>query len=240
MISKALDKNKHYHLKSGRYIKSFVYGGLDGTITTFAVVAGVAGANLNLGIVLILGFANLIADGISMAVGDYLSTKAEKEYGKAERKIENTNISNFPKFGKRELFKIYLKQGFGKKDSETISKILCKNKKACVDVMLANELGIMENINNPGKNAAVTFGSFILFGFVPLLAYVLAKVLEIFSMDTFFVASVLTGLTLFLLGACKVKITKINWFKAGLEMLIVGGVAAIAAYLVGKGLAGLV
>ena len=74
--------------QQGKYIKSVIYGGLDGIITTFAVVAGVAGAALSPAIVLILGFANLIADGISMAVGDYLSTKAEKEYELVTRQEE--------------------------------------------------------------------------------------------------------------------------------------------------------
>src|SRR3989338_10774556 len=90
------------HKKEGKYIKSFVYGGLDGIITTFAVVAGVTGASLNAGIVLILGFANLTADGISMAFGDYLSTKAEKEYGRAERKKEEKAVQS-PKIEKKSL-----------------------------------------------------------------------------------------------------------------------------------------
>lgn len=86
---KAHDAKKaatEHHITGGQYIKSLIYGGLDGTITTFAVVAGVAGASLSAGVVLILGFANLIADGLSMAIGDYLSTRAENEYAASERK----------------------------------------------------------------------------------------------------------------------------------------------------------
>lgn len=70
--------------RGGKYIKSLVYGGLDGIITTFAVVSGVAGASLAVRVVIILGFANLLADGISMAVGDYLSTKSENEYAESD------------------------------------------------------------------------------------------------------------------------------------------------------------
>ena len=79
-------KHIEHHTKEGKYLKSVVYGGLDGIITTFAIVAGVTGAALTSSIVLILGFANLLADGISMAVGDYLSTKSAQEYRKEERK----------------------------------------------------------------------------------------------------------------------------------------------------------
>lgn len=84
----------------GQYIKSFVYGGLDGTITTFAVVAGVAGASLGSNVILILGFANLIADGIAMAFGDFLSTRAEQQYHAAER--ERGRVGTYSLSGGRE------------------------------------------------------------------------------------------------------------------------------------------
>ncbi len=233
MITKGIDKKgKHEHSPSGKYIKSFVYGGLDGTITTFAVVAGVAGASLSSSVVLILGFANLIADGVSMAFGDYLSTKADKEYGNAERKREE-RAARFPNIEKSSLVKIFLEQGFSKKDTEKIASIVCKNKKACVDLMLSYELGIARKKQDPFKNAATTFGSFVLFGFVPLIAYIFSKSASIFRQDTFFIASVFTGLTLFSLGAMKCKVTRMNWLRSGAEMLLVGGLAAVAAYLIG-------
>src|SRR3989344_8026371 len=143
---KAIDKRLHkpYHNISGKYIKSFVYGGLDGIITTFAVVAGAAGASLGSGIVLILGFANLFADGISMAVGDYLSTKSEVEYGKAEKIIEESHVKKSKKHELTSLIKIYMKKGFSKKDSIKLAGILCKNKDVCVDILLADELGITQ------------------------------------------------------------------------------------------------
>ena len=233
MITKSIDKKiSHEHNPSGKYIKSFIYGGLDGTITTFAVVAGVAGASLNTSIVLILGFANLIADGISMAFGDYLSTKAEREYGTAERKFEE-KATKFPKVEKKNLMEIFLGQGFSKKDTEKITSIVCKNKKACVDLMLTYELGITRKKQDPLRNAATTFGSFVLFGFIPLIAYVFSKSISVFQQDTFLIASVFTGLTLFSLGVVKCKVTKMNWLRSGVEMLFVGGLAAVAAYIVG-------
>ncbi|MBI2507752.1 VIT1/CCC1 transporter family protein [Candidatus Woesearchaeota archaeon] len=233
MITKNVDKKRgHVHNPSGRYIKSFVYGGLDGIITTFAVVAGVAGASLSASIVLILGFANLIADGISMAFGDYLSTKAEGEYGSAERRREE-KVTQYPKVEKKSIINIFFKQGFSKNDAEKISSIVCKNKKACVDLMLAYELGIAKKKQDPFRNALITFSSFVLFGFIPLIAYVFSKAVFIFRQDTFVVASIFTVLTLFILGAVKCKVTGMNWLKSGLEMLFVGGFAAAAAYFIG-------
>jgi VIT1/CCC1 family predicted Fe2+/Mn2+ transporter len=221
------------HHEGGQRIKSLVYGGLDGIITTFAVVAGVAGAQLNVGIVLIMGFANLIADGISMAVGDYLSSKAENEYNAAERRREEWEVDNYPQGEKKELNK-----GMTLNDAEQVVEIISKDRKTWVDIMMVEELGIIEDEESPFKNAFVTFFSFGFFGFLPLLAYVLSRFMGVLEDNTFLAASGLTALTLFVLGAQKVRITGKNWLMSGTETLIIGGIAASAAYLVGKLLSG--
>jgi VIT1/CCC1 family predicted Fe2+/Mn2+ transporter len=227
------------HQSEGHFIRSAVYGGLDGIITTFAVVSGVAGAKLAAGIVLILGFANLVADGISMAVGDYLSTRAEQEYYAKERKREEWEVEHYLPGERKEMIDIYVQKGYSKKDATTIIDTLLKNKEAFVDSMMVDELGILEDDENPIKNALVTFGSFTVFGFIPLFAFVGALAFGWFGERTFLVACILTGLTLFGLGALKTKFTGQKWYIAGLQMLAVGGVAAIAAYGVGVLLGGL-
>lgn len=223
----------------GQYIKSMVYGGLDGIITTFAVVAGVAGASLQPGIVLILGFANLVADGLSMAMGDYLSTKAENEYNQAERARETWEVHNYPDGEKKELVELYTEKGLPEPDAEQVVDILSRNEKVWIDVMMVEELGIVESDESPLNNAIATFISFGLFGFVPLLGYVLSYFLTDLKPHTFVLSCVLTAGTLFVLGAAKVLITGRNWFRSGLEMLLIGGIAAIAAYGIGVGLKGL-
>ena len=234
-----LDGGEPHKQEQGQYIKSMIYGGLDGIITTFAVVAGVAGASLSSGIVLILGFANLIADGLSMAVGDYLSTKAENEYNQAEREREKWEVENHPEGEKQELVEIYTAKGISDEEARTMVDIISKHEKAWIDIMMVEELGIMESDESPLRNALVTFFSFGFFGFLPLVAYLLSNVSSVVKTNQFFVASLLTGLTLFALGAFKVRITERNWFVSGLEMLLVGGIAATAAYLVGYFLSGL-
>lgn len=227
------------HRKGGTNIKSLIYGGLDGIITTFAVVAGVAGAELAAGIVLIMGFANLIADGISMAIGDYLSSKAENEYNAAERKREEWEVETYPEGEKKELVELYIDKGMSEEDAEHVVNIMAKDKDVWVDVMMVEELGIIEEEESPLKNAVVTFFSFGFFGFVPLVAYVLARVVPFFAENTFVVACVLTAFTLFALGAQKVRITNKNWFVSGFEMLVIGSVAAAAAFGIGALLQGL-
>ncbi len=230
-------EERHQH-GTGQYIKSAVYGGLDGIITTFAVVAGVAGADLSSGIVLILGFANLIADGLSMAIGDYLSTKSEQEYHRAERRREEWEVEHYPEGEIREMVELYVAKGMSEEDARTIVEIFARHKKAWVDVMMIEELGIMGSDESPIRNALVTFFSFGAFGFVPLVAFVVAHVTPL-GANAFLLATLLTALTLFVLGAVKVRITGRNWVRSGLEMLLVGGIAAVAAYAIGDLLGGL-
>lgn len=225
--------NTENHNSAGQYIKSLVYGGMDGIITTFAVVAGVAGAALSSKIVLILGMANLLADGFSMAVGDYLSTKAEKDYNKNERQREAWEVENHPEGEKQELIELYMAKGLSKEDSEQITEILSKSRKVWVDVMMVEELGIIEDEESPLKSAIVTFISFAVFGFIPILAYMLGDTFGIASGNIFAFDCVLTAITLMILGAVKSKFTGKKWLKSGIETLLVGGAAAAIAYIVG-------
>ncbi len=223
----------------GQYIKSFVYGGLDGIVTTFAVVAGVAGANLSASVVLILGVANLIADGISMAFGDYLSTKAENDYMAAERVRETWEMKNYPEGEKLEMVEFYMEKGIPETDAKTAVDILSKHEKAWIDIMMVEELGLVENRESPIKNALVTFVSFIFFGSIPVLIYLFARFIPFFAQNTFITACTITGITLFILGTLKIYFTRQRWYRAGTEMLFLGGCAAAAAYLVGVLLGGL-
>ncbi|MBN1834929.1 MAG: VIT1/CCC1 transporter family protein [Spirochaetales bacterium] len=233
------EATEEHRQEQGRYVKSLIYGGLDGIITTFAVVAGVAGASLSVAVVLILGLANLIADGLSMAIGDYLSTKAENEYARAERERERWEVEHYPEGERREMVELYMDKGIERQDAETVTGILSKHPEAWVSIMMVEELGIVESEESPLHNALVTFVSFGVLGFVPLLAYVFLRFAPALQGQTFWMSAVLTGLTLFSLGALKVRITARNWFTSGLEMLLVGGLAAAAAYGIGRALAGL-
>jgi len=108
----------------GRYVKSVIYGGLDGIITTFAVVAGVEGASLAPGVILILGGANLLADGLSMAIGDFLSTRSEQEYARAERRREDWEVEHYPEGEKQELVELYTAKGLPESDARRSRRLL--------------------------------------------------------------------------------------------------------------------
>lgn len=224
---------------SGAYVAEAVYGALDGIVTTFAVVAGVEGAGLSAGVVLILGFANLIGDGLSMGVGSYLSTKSRQQYERSERKREEWEIDNYPQGEIEEVREIYGRKGFSGSDLDRAVEIITSDRQIWIDTMMQEELEIIEDHSPPAINGLSTFISFVIAGFVPLLFFVLALAIPSLAGISFMMSLVLTGITLFSVGSLRVLVTRVRWWRSGLEMLIVGGLAALGAYLIGYFLKGL-
>ena len=142
---------------SHQYIGDMVYGGLDGIVTTFAVVSGVAGAELGASIILIMGLANLLADGFSMAAGAYLSSKSEREYYQHEREREAWEVEHFPDGEKAELIEVYLENGYTQEDAEQIVAIQSRDKKRFVDAMMVHELGLLPDERRPIFSAGGDF-----------------------------------------------------------------------------------
>jgi VIT1/CCC1 family predicted Fe2+/Mn2+ transporter len=224
---------------SHQYIGDMVYGGLDGIVTTFAIVSGVAGANLGSGVILILGLANLLADGLSMAAGAYLSLKSELEYYAREREREEWEVEHFADGERAELLELYKARKFSDADAETLVAIYSQDKERWIDEMMVQELGLLADDRKPLLSALATLASFIVAGSVPLLIYLPGLFSRSASSPSFLVAGALSAAALFGLGAARVWITARGWFRSGLEMLAVGGLAAGVAYLIGYALQGL-
>lgn len=222
-----------------KYLPDFVYGGIDGSVTTFAIVAGVTGASLSPTIVLILGFANLFADGFSMAVSNYLSSKSKKEFADKIRKSEEDSIKNVPEEEIQEIRDIFAEKGFSGPQLDDAVEIITSNQDVWIDTMMKDEFGIFEDQTSPLKSAAVTFISFNLIGFIPLFAYVLSYFSAFFRTNTFTLSIILTSVAFFIVGSVKGRIVEMRWPISGLETLLMGGVAAIIAYVVGYLLRGL-
>ena len=224
---------------SHQYIGNLIYGGLDGIVTTFAVVSGVAGASLSSGIVLILGLANLLADGLSMAAGAYLSDKSEREYWQREREREAWEIAHLPEGERLELVETYKAKGYSDEEAEAIVAIETKDPQRWVDAMMVHELGLLPDDRKPLTSALATFAAFLVAGALPLTVYLLGLWLPVPPGLAFPVSVLLSGLGLFGLGAAKVLVTERSWLRSGLEMLALGGVVAAVAYGVGYFLRGL-
>jgi len=229
-------KEKHKE-EVGSFIKSITYGGLDGIITTFAIVAGVAGAGLSTGVVIIMGFANLIADGISMGVGDFLSEQAEQQYGKAEREREVWECENYLEGEKLEVVELWEKKGMAREDAEQAVEILSQYQDIFVDIMMVEELGILMDDEDPWKHGVVTFISFLFFGFIPLIAYIIFIATDVEKEVGFdlplVISALMSAVTLFLLGTFKSFFSLQRWWVSGSVTLLYGGAAAFIAWLIG-------
>ncbi len=222
-----------------QYLGEMVYGGLDGIITTFAVVSGVAGAQLGTPVILILGLANLLADGFSMATGAYLSSKSEREYYRKEWEREAWEVKHFPDGERAELQEVYVSRGYTDEEAAQLVEIQSRNPERWVKAMMIDELGMMEDETNPLINGLVTLASFVIAGAVPLVVYLIGLAFPISPDMAFPISIASSGLALFALGATKVLVTKLNPIRSGLEMLVVGGLAAGVAYVVGALLKGI-
>ena len=222
----------------GGYLRDFVYGANDGIITTFAVVAGVAGANLSAKIVLILGFANLLADGFSMAMSNYLGEKSNRDFVATERSREEWEVEKLPEEEQQEIREMYIKKGFEGEVLEKVVATITANKKLWVDEMMTGEHGLIPHghESQPWKNALTTFVAFVVAGFVPLVPYFAGLP----ARETFPYAIAATATILFTVGSLRTLITYRRWWLSGLEMLGVGMVAAGVAYAVGAFLSGIV
>lgn len=218
---------------TGEYLRDLIYGAIDGTVTTFAIVAGVAGASLSPAIVLILGFANLFADGFSMAISNFLSTQAEKEYIAQERAKENWEVDNMPDVERKEVRDILAEKGFAADKLDAAVAAITSNKTHWVDMMMSDELGLSNIKTDPKKHALATFIAFVCVGIIPLLAYILSYFSAYFSQHAFAISIGLTSATFFTVGAAKTHITKKSAIVGGLETLFVGGAAALVAYYAG-------
>lgn len=224
---------------SSLYLGDMVYGGLDGIVTTFAVVSGVAGAQLSSNIILILGLANLFADGFSMATGAFLSTRSEQEYYHRERRREAWEVEHFPDGERAELYEMYVGRGYSEEDARSLVEIQSRDPERWVDAMMVDELGMLPDERKPLLSGLATLIAFIVAGSIPLLVYLVGLFIHFPVQYGFPISTVLSGVALFSLGASKVLVTQRNAFRSGLEMLLVGGLAAGVAYIVGSLLRGI-
>ena len=215
------------------YIAEFVYGGIDGVITTFAVVAGSAGAELAVPIVLILGFANLIADGFAMSVGSYFSAKSENESYEKHKAVEYWEIENLRDKEVQEIREIYEAKGFEGDLLKQVVDVITSDDEVWVDTMMKEELEMIKDDRPPWKRGLVTFIAFNLVGFIPLSAYAFAGFIDVSASDLFVVSSFSTAVALALIGTLKGLVTEQSLIKGIIETVFLGGIAATIAFFVG-------
>ena len=209
------------------YLRDWIYGGIDGAVTTFAVVSGVAGAQLSTWIILALGFANLFADGFSMAASNYLGTKAEHDDWRRLEAIEYRHIDEVPEGEQEEVRQIFARKGFDGDQLDRIVELITSNRERWVQTMLTDEYGLPHAVRSPWIAAVSTFTAFLACGLVPLLPY-------LFGPEHSLMFSIaLTGIVFLTIGSIKSKWSSISWWRSGLTTLFVGVIAASLAYATG-------
>lgn len=209
------------------YLKEWVYGGIDGVITTFAIVAAVIGANLSPFVVLIMGIANVVGDGFSMAAGSYSATKAERDNYRRLRSIEASHIKKHPEGEMEETRQIFAAKGFEGDEKDHMADMISRDHDLWIEFMLAEEYGVSKPVHTPVKAAFNTFLAFLICGFMPLLPYLFALPYAPY------IALGLSALTFFIIGSAKSIWSIKKWWQEGIETTLIGLIAAALAYGIG-------
>jgi VIT1/CCC1 family predicted Fe2+/Mn2+ transporter len=220
----------------GPVIHDIVYGAHDGIVTTFAVVAGTVGARLPVSVIIILGVANLLADGVSMGAGSYLSLKSEKDQYDRLLKEEEQEIDTIPEIEREEIRQAFAAKGFSGEDLNRVTDVITSDRRVWLKTMMLEEHGLTEETSShPFMHTIATFLGFFIFGSVPLLAYIF----DIGGTHRFLVAILSTLMALLLVGGTRVYVTRERAVRGILEILVISGVTACIAYGVGVALRGI-
>lgn len=221
------------------YLRDFVYGAIDGTVTTFAVVSGVAGAHLSNQVVIILGLSNLLADGFSMAISNYTGTRAEQQLLEKLRRDEQAHIDAYPEGEREEIRQIFAGKGFEGESLEKIVQVITAKNEQWVDTMLQEEYHLPLFRAEAWRAALATFFAFVGFGFVPVFPFLVNWLIDPASFaEPFLWSTALTGICFLFVGIAKGRFVDQPWYQSGLETFLLGGGAAALSYGVGMLLQG--
>ena len=231
----------HAQGSTQEFLKQITYGGNDGIVTTFAIVAGFAGAAAD-GVaqigglaVLVFGLANLFADAVSMGLGEFLSTRSAHDMFHARRARELHEIATNPGQERAELLAILRQRGLAQADAAAAAEILSRSPDMVADLMMTYEFGMMDpEADNAALEGLVTFLSFVAFGTVPLLPYFLLPP----DTAAFRLSLGASGVALVALGLLRWSATGERLVRCVGETVAVGTICAAVAYAVGLIVAG--
>lgn len=224
-ISRRLNKPQR-----AQTVPDAILGAIDGCVTTFAVVSGAFGAGFSATVALVLGFANLLADGFSMAVSNYESIQAQRDYIQGVRESENRHIDYVPEGEREEIRQIFRQKGLDGETLERVVAAITQDREVWVDTMLTEEHGLQKVGLSPIRSALTTLVAFLVIGAMPLMPYTLGW-LE--THQQFLASLAVAGLMFFLIGMLKSVVYHQPVLQSGLRTLLMGGAAAGLAFLTG-------
>lgn len=219
-----------WHTPKGRAIREVVFGMNDGLITTLCFLAGFTGAVANRNLIVLAGTAEVVAGAISMALGAYLSTKAQREFFEREIARERREIEEVPEHERAEIGEIYRARGFTEHEITILTNRITADKERWLRFMVREELGLMEeSFDSPIESGGIMGVSFIIGALPPLLPYFFFPVAQALPL-----AITLSVLALFGIGIGKTRVTKARWLRSGLEMVVLGVIGAAIGYGLGE------
>ncbi|MBD3315230.1 MAG: hypothetical protein GF344_05550 [Chitinivibrionales bacterium] len=209
------------------YTQDAVLGAIDGGVTTFAIVAGTIGGSFSPVVTVVLGMANLLADGFSMAASEYQATKAEGDEVDAARSEEMHQVETIPEGEREEVRQIYEEKGFQGEALDKAVETTTSNRDIWVNTMLTDELGLQPMKRDARRAGITTFVAFVGAGSLPLIPFLFPGILP----DGHFIASsILTAAMFFSIGMIKGVVLHRPKLISALETLATGTIAALLAY----------
>jgi VIT1/CCC1 family predicted Fe2+/Mn2+ transporter len=222
-------KISHEHADvTGGWLRPAVFGAMDGLVSNFALIAGVAAGSGEPSVVILAGLAGLAAGAFSMAAGEFTSVAAQAEHAEAEIAVEREELLRNPRGEQAELAAMYVEKGLDRELAEEVARQLHRNPETALDVHAREELGVtLDDLPSPRLAALSSFLSFAAGAFVPVLPYLLGATL-------LWPAAVLALLGLFVCGAVVTRLTSRPWWYGGLRQLVLGAAAATLTYAFGN------
>ena len=217
----------HQNVQGG-WLRPAVFGAMDGLVSNFALIAGVAGGGVSSHAVALAGMTGLFAGAMSMASGEYTSVRAQGEAMKKELAIERAEIRRRPKAEEAELARIYRKRGLDAQLAQEVARQLSRDSENVWKVHAREELGVdPDELPSPWVAAGSSFTAFGIGAFVPLLPYLVGA-------TSLWIAMILAGAGLFIAGALIARFTRHSWWYTGLRQLLIGGAVAAVTYGLGN------
>ncbi len=228
--------NRHRVSTFQEYLKQIVYGGNDGIVTTFAIVAGFAGAGadgagqIGAVAVLLFGIANLLADATAMGLGEFLSARSQQDVYNATHQNEISAIINNPDNGRDAMMSNLAARGVNDQDAAQLTDVLLRNPEFMADFVMQYDLEMPNpSSSSASMNGLFTFGAFLVWGSVPLIPYFIYEPTQ----ATFRMSVLATLAALASLGLLRWKVTNESMFRCVGETVLVGGICALVAFGVG-------
>ena len=214
---------------TGGWLRPTVFGAMDGLVSNFALIAGMAaGSHSNLKSVVLAGFAGLGAGAFSMAAGEYVSVRSQSELALAEVEVERSEIESNPLAEQEELAQLYESRGLEPALAAEVARQLSKNKDEVLGVHAREELGIdPADLPSPWVASGSSLLSFAVGAFLPLLPYILGATSLVPTI-------VVAAAGLFLAGALVSRVTARSWWYSGLRQLAVGAIAGALTFGLGS------